>query len=143
MSSLLLSIADTTAAQRGRAASHAQLCAPLQQRVSPAPDVQAPAPPPVPDPAAAFDAAGVRAAALRCTWALSDPGTWFPPEASDEVLAVALSAVREDERAGYAQRLEAFTAQHRERLQEMLRGWGPASTPRVTTVAHWPVSPRA
>jgi hypothetical protein len=42
---------------------------------------------------------------------------------------VALSTVREDDRDGYAQRLEAFTEQHRERLEETLRAYGPGSTP--------------
>ncbi|MFJ9908932.1 hypothetical protein ACIRVK_39885 [Streptomyces sp. NPDC101152] len=46
------------------------------------------------------------------------PGNWFLPEASRKVLDVALSAVREDERADYVQRLE-----------EMLRAYGPGSTP--------------
>ncbi|MGW8889635.1 hypothetical protein [Streptomyces sp. NPDC055749] len=32
-----------------------------------------------------------------------------------------LSAVREDERGGYMQRLEVVAEQHRERLEELLR----------------------
>lgn len=42
---------------------------------------------------------------------------------------MALTAVREDERADYVQRLEAFADQHRERLQELLRAYGPGSAP--------------
>ncbi|MFE2038505.1 hypothetical protein ACFXBB_35855 [Streptomyces scopuliridis] len=47
------------------------------------------------------------------------------------VLAVAsdLSAVREDERDSYAQRLEASAEQHRERLEELLRAYGPGNAP--------------
>jgi len=41
----------------------------------------------------------------------------------------ALSAVREDERNGYVQRLEAFADQHRDRLAELLRAYGPGSAP--------------
>ncbi|GAB1340800.1 hypothetical protein ACE1SV_73900 [Streptomyces sp. E-15] len=128
----LLRIAGTTAATgRGRAASSAMLVAHLQQPPSPVPH-QAPveelAPTPAPA-AAALDGEEVRAAAVRCTWALSDPGNRFLPDASDEVRAVALSAVRAEERDGYAQHLQAFAEQHRERFQELLRGYGPDSTP--------------
>lgn len=126
VASYLLRIADTTAtAQRGRAASSALLLAHLRQPASstPAPPAQEPGP------AAALDAKEVMAAAQRCTWALADPGDFLVPEASDEILTVALSAVREDERAGYAQRLEEFAEQHRERLEELLRAYGPGSTP--------------
>lgn len=42
---------------------------------------------------------------------------------------MALRAVREDERDGYVQRLEAFADQHRERLEELLRAYGPGSAP--------------
>lgn len=38
---------------------------------------------------------------------------------------MALSAIREGERAGYAERLEAFAEQHRARLGKMVRGSGP------------------
>ena len=55
------------------------------------------------------------------------PGAGLVPEASEEILTVVLSAVREDERGGYVQRLEAFAEQHRERLEELLRAYGPGS----------------
>ncbi|MFJ2616104.1 MULTISPECIES: hypothetical protein [unclassified Streptomyces] len=42
---------------------------------------------------------------------------------------MALSAVREDERDGYMQRLEAFAEQHSERFQELLCAYGPGSAP--------------
>ncbi|MCZ4125448.1 hypothetical protein [Streptomyces sp. H39-S7] len=42
---------------------------------------------------------------------------------------MALSAVREDEQDGYAQRLEAFAERHRERLEELVRAYGPGSRP--------------
>ncbi|MGW6571975.1 hypothetical protein ACWGAN_07335 [Streptomyces sp. NPDC054945] len=124
VSSYLLRIADTTAtAQRGRAASSALLLAPPRQPASPAPQ------PPAQEPAPALDAKDVLAAAQRCTWALADPGDFLGPKASDEILTVALSAVREDERAGYVERLQAFAEQHRARLEELLRAYGPGSTP--------------
>ncbi|WP_435190025.1 hypothetical protein [Streptomyces sp. bgisy126] len=41
---------------------------------------------------------------------------------------MALSAVR-DQREGYARRLQEFAEQHRGRLEEMLRGYGPGSAP--------------
>jgi hypothetical protein len=119
----LLRIADTTAAQRGRAASSAHLLAHLRQPASPAPKAAEPVP------AAVLDAKEVLEAAQRCTWALSDPGNWCLPDASEEILTVALSAVREDERDGYVQRLEGFAEQHRERLEELLRAYGPGSAP--------------
>lgn len=124
-SSLLLRIADNTAAQRGRAESNALLLAHLREKASPAPA------PPAQEAAraVALDAKDVLAAAQRCTWALTDPDNFLIPEASEEILAVALSAVGEDERDGYVERLEAFAAQHRERLEELLRGWGPGSRP--------------
>ncbi|MFF5860343.1 hypothetical protein ACFY8B_32795 [Streptomyces sp. NPDC012751] len=84
---------------RGLAASTAQLVAHLQQPASPAPH-KAPVEEPAPAPArvaATLDGEGVRAAVLRCTWALSDPGHWFPPDVSDEILAGALSAVRKED----------------------------------------------
>ncbi|MGW0647326.1 hypothetical protein ACWD4T_00735 [Streptomyces umbrinus] len=80
-------------------------------------------------PATVLDAEEVLAAALRCTWACADTGEFLVPEASAEILAVALSAVREDERADYVRRLETFADRHRERLEEMLRAYGPGSTP--------------
>lgn len=139
--SQLLQIADTTAAQRGRAESNALLMATgsaktlvaarssaeLQAECVPVPSLDLLAQ--TEAPAAPLDAEEVLAAAQRCTWALSDPGNWFLPEASREILDVALSAVREDERADYVQRLEAFADRHRERLEEMLRAYGPGSTP--------------
>ncbi|MFD7099505.1 hypothetical protein [Streptomyces xanthophaeus] len=85
--------------------------APVRESV-PTPDVQA-----------------VLAAARRCTWALTEPGHFLVPDASEEIALVALSAVREDERDGYVQHLEAFAEQHRERLEEVVRGYGPGSPP--------------
>ncbi|WP_331735353.1 hypothetical protein OG590_40295 (plasmid) [Streptomyces goshikiensis] len=119
----LLRIADTTAStQRGLAASSALLLAHPRQPACPAsePSEQAPA---------ALDAGKVLVAARRCTWALADPGDFLSSEASDEILTVVLSAVREDERAGYVERLEAFAEQHRARLEELLRAYGPGSRP--------------
>lgn len=143
VASQLLQIADFTAAQRGRAESNALLMATgsaktlvaarssdeLHEGLVRVPSLDLLAQTEAVAPAAPLDAEEVLAAAQRCTWALSDPGNWFLPEASREVLDVALSAVREDERADYVQRLEAFADQHRERLEEMLRGYGPGSTP--------------
>ncbi|MFE3143367.1 hypothetical protein [Streptomyces scopuliridis] len=123
VSSYLLRIADTTAAaQRGRAASSAMLLTHLRQ---PSPPVPKEAPASLP----ALDAQEVLTAAQQSTWALTDPGNWFLPDSSTEILTVALNAVREDERDGYTQRLEAFAEQHRERLQEMLHQYGPGSAP--------------
>jgi len=119
----LLRIADTTAAQRGRAESNAQLLAHLRQPTPRAPQTEAPGPAP------ALDAEKILAAAQRCTWACTDPGHFLVPDASQEILTVALSAVREHERHGYVQRLEAFADRHRERLEEMLRAYGPGSAP--------------
>ncbi|WP_157854599.1 hypothetical protein [Streptomyces varsoviensis] len=34
-----------------------------------------------------------------------------------------------EERAGYIERLEAFVEKHRDRLEELLRAYGPGSTP--------------
>ncbi|MFJ4879917.1 hypothetical protein ACIP93_32585 [Streptomyces sp. NPDC088745] len=124
VASYLLRIADTTATtQRGLAASSALLLAHLRQSASPAstPLAQKPAP--------TLDTKKVLAAARRCTWALADPSDFLGPEASDEILAAALGAVREDERAGYAERLEAFAEQHRARLEQLLRAYGPGSAP--------------
>ncbi|MFI6085697.1 hypothetical protein ACIBBB_32920 [Streptomyces sp. NPDC051217] len=59
------------------------------------------------------------AASRHRPWrACTDPGDFLVPDASDEILAVALSAVREDERNGYVRRLEAFAEQHRENLEK-------------------------
>lgn len=127
VSSYLLRIADDAAAQQGRAATSAGLLAHLRR---PAPVAAAP----VPQPAAAGevpppDPDEVLAAALRCTWALASPEGFFVPEASREILAVALAAVGEGERDGYVQRLEAFADRHRERLAELVRAYGPGSAP--------------
>lgn len=46
-----------------------------------------------------------------------------------EFLDVALGAVRTEEREGYIERLEAFVEQHRARLEELLRAYGPGSRP--------------
>ncbi|MFD6660658.1 hypothetical protein ACFWEB_36600 [Streptomyces parvus] len=121
---LLLRIADnTTTTGRGLAASHA-LPLNLVQR-QPAPDPQntpqEAAPAPVPDPAA------VLAAAERCPWALAPREARHWPDGS--FLNTALSAVRPEEHAGYTERLEEFAQQHRARLEELLRAYGPGSTP--------------
>ncbi|WP_434598012.1 hypothetical protein [Streptomyces sp. A5-4] len=121
----LLRIADTTAtAQRGRATPNTLLVPHLEQPAPPAPKETSEE-----RPAAVLDAKDVLTAAQRCTWALTDPGNFLIPAASEEILAVALSAVRRNERDGYAQRLEAFAEQHREHLAELLRAYGPGSRP--------------
>ncbi|MFF1561883.1 hypothetical protein [Streptomyces sp. NPDC058279] len=43
----------------------------------------------------ALDAEEVQAAARRCTWALTAPDDFLHPEASEEILPVVLSTVRE------------------------------------------------
>ncbi|MGO4634920.1 hypothetical protein AB4225_28935 [Streptomyces sp. 2RAF24] len=124
VSSELLAIADATAAQRGRAASSAQLTAHLARQTSPAPAKEpAPAPAPVPP----LYARRVLAVAEGFTWASAASGTRHWPDG--EFLDVALRAVRAEERAGYIERLEAFVEQHRERLEELLRAYGPGSRP--------------
>jgi hypothetical protein len=123
VSSYLLRIADDAAAQRGRATSGAELRAHLRRPAPPVPQPTAPPSGSAPDPAE------VRAAAQRCTWACTTPDQFLIPEASSEILAVALSAVREEEHDGYVQRLEAFADRHRERLAELLRAYGPGSVP--------------
>ncbi|WP_256331101.1 MULTISPECIES: hypothetical protein [unclassified Streptomyces] len=40
--------------------------------------------------------------------------------------------MRTEEREGYIERREAFAAQHRARLQELLREYGPAAGPPRT-----------
>ncbi|MGW7620825.1 hypothetical protein ACWGLG_34310 [Streptomyces antimycoticus] len=122
VASQLLQIADTTASQLGRAESNALQLARIRQQNSRA-QAEAPAP------AAVLDADEVRAAARRCTWACADPAHFFDAEASAEILTVALSAVRDEERADYAQHLETFADRHRERLEKMLRAYGPGSAP--------------
>ncbi|MBU3869029.1 hypothetical protein KN815_34755 [Streptomyces sp. 4503] len=124
VASQLLQIADTTASQLGRAESNALQLARIRQQNS-----RAQAEAPAPAAAAVLDAEEVRAAARRCTWACADPAHFFDPEASEEILAVALSAVRDEERADYAQHLETFADRHRERLEKMLRAYGPGSAP--------------
>ncbi|MEW2490461.1 hypothetical protein [Streptomyces sp. NPDC048411] len=69
--------------------------------------------------------------ARRCTWALTGPEHFLIPDASEELAFVVLGAVRENEREGYAQRLQEFAEQYRGRLEEMLRGYGPGSAPAV------------
>ncbi|MFD9078274.1 hypothetical protein [Streptomyces erythrochromogenes] len=124
VASHLLRIADTTATtQRGLAASSAMLLAHPRQPAFPAPT------PPAQEPAPTMNMKKVLAAARRCTWALADPGEFLGPEASEQILTATLGAVREDERAGYAERLEAFAEQHRPRLEELLRAYGPGSAP--------------
>jgi len=107
------------------AASSAMLVAHLQQPASPAPQEA-----PVEDsgPAPALDAKEVLAAAERFPWAVTAPGERHWPDGSD-FLDVALSAVRPEEREGYIERLEAFVEEHRARLEELLRAYGPGSRP--------------
>ncbi|MCX4673680.1 hypothetical protein OG453_44810 [Streptomyces sp. NBC_01381] len=80
-------------------------------------------------PAPILDAQEVQEAARQCTWACTEPGNWLRADGSDDVLAAALSAVREHEREGYVQRLEVFAEQHRARLEELLQRYGPGSRP--------------
>ncbi|WP_097983986.1 hypothetical protein [Streptomyces sp. f150] len=56
------------------------------------------------------------------------PGTLHWPDGAD-FLDAALSAVANEERAGYIERLEAFVEEHRDRLEELLRTHGPGSKP--------------
>ncbi|GAA4694049.1 hypothetical protein [Streptomyces youssoufiensis] len=130
VASYLLRIADTTAtAGRGRAASSAMLLAHLQQPPSPAPqETTTDEPVPAPDPVPPLEAKDVLAAAERFPWAVAAPGTRHWPDGSD-FLDVALSAVGNEERAGYIERLEAFVEEHRDRLEELLRAYGPGSRP--------------
>ncbi|MGW0563169.1 hypothetical protein ACWDZ4_21755 [Streptomyces sp. NPDC003016] len=60
---------------------------------------------------------------------MTDPDNFLVPEASEEILTVALSAVSEDERTGYVERLVAFAEQHRVRLEKLVRAYGPDSRP--------------
>ncbi|MFE3591394.1 hypothetical protein ACFXOY_28270 [Streptomyces niveus] len=128
IASYLLRIADTTAtAGRGRAASSAMLVAHLSQPASPAPEATTtdePAPASVPT----LEAKDVLAAAERFPWAAAAPGKRHWPDGSD-FLDLALSAVRPEERAGYIEHLEAFVEEHRDRLEELLRAYGPGSRP--------------
>ncbi|MFF4755212.1 hypothetical protein ACWD5R_43535 [Streptomyces sp. NPDC002514] len=131
VASYLRRIADRTATiERGRAASSAMLVAHLQQPpVSPAPEeTTADDPAPAPDPVPPLEAKDVLAAAERFPWAAAAPGTRHWPDGSD-FLDAALSAVGDEERAGYIERLEAFVEEHRDRLEELLRAYGPSSRP--------------
>lgn len=111
----LLHIADTTATtNRGIAASHNFLITPA---VREAPALPAPAPAP----------ADILAAAESCPWALAPQEERHWPDGA--FLDTALSAVRPGEYAGYADRLQDFARKHRARLEELLRAYGPGSTP--------------
>ncbi len=60
-----------------------------------------------------LDAKKVLAATQRFTWACTDPGNFLVPDASREILDVALAAVRAQERGGYVRgrvHIRAFTA---------------------------------
>ncbi|MFD9244574.1 hypothetical protein ACFV0D_22115, partial [Streptomyces sp. NPDC059556] len=59
---------------------------------------------------------------------MATPGTRHWPDGAD-FLDAALSAVVDEERAGYIERLEAFVEEHRDRLEELLRAYGPGSRP--------------
>ncbi|MFD8119414.1 hypothetical protein [Streptomyces microflavus] len=124
----LLRIADTTATTgRGRAASTAMRLPHQQQPASPTPQettADEPAPASVPE----LEAKDVLAAAERFLWAVAAPGTRHWPDGSD-FLDAALSAVRPEERAGYIEHLKAFVEEHRDRLEELLRAYGPGSRP--------------
>ncbi|GAA3154848.1 hypothetical protein ACFQ0X_43430 [Streptomyces rectiviolaceus] len=125
VASYLLRIADTTAAaQRGRAASRALLLTHLRKHASPIPEEALVEEPP---PAAALDAKDVLAAAEQFPWALAASSERHWPDGA--FLDVALSTVRTAERDGYIERLEAFVEQHRARLEELLRAYGPVSRP--------------
>ncbi|WDM16527.1 hypothetical protein J3S85_36600 [Streptomyces lavenduligriseus] len=130
VASCLLRIADTTATTgRGLAASSAMLAAHLQRPDSPAPQetpVEEPGPAPAPVPP--LEAKDVLAAAERFPRAVAAPGVRHWPDGGD-FLDVALSAVRPEEREGYIERLEAFVEEHRARLEELLRAYGPGSRP--------------
>jgi hypothetical protein len=120
----------TTASRGGPGASGALPLAHLPQPASPAPQ-EAPAPEPAPSPALApspLYARRVLAVAEGFTWAVAAPGMRHWPDGRD-FLDVALAAVRPEEREGYTERLEAFVEQHRARLEEMLRAYGPGSRP--------------
>ncbi|MFI1831335.1 hypothetical protein ACH41E_33550 [Streptomyces sp. NPDC020412] len=106
------------------AASSALSPAHLQQPTSPAPSeilVQEPAPAPL-------YARHILAVAERFPWAVAAPGVRHWPDGGD-FLDVALSAVSPEECAGYIERLEAFVEEHRARLEELLRAYGPGSGP--------------
>ncbi|MGW0750821.1 hypothetical protein [Streptomyces sp. NPDC002587] len=140
----LLCIADTTTAQRGRATSNAQLLAHLRQPASPAPTL--PAQEPAPAPAAALDAAPdameVLTATQRCTWALADPGDLLSSEASEEILTVALSAVREDERLGTPSAWRRSPTGTGGAFRSCCARTGRAASPPRTPGTCWPASPR-
>ncbi|MFG2979459.1 hypothetical protein ACGFYY_41545 [Streptomyces sp. NPDC048331] len=87
----------------------------------------APVAEPTPAPAPALEARDVLAAAERFPWALAAPGERHWP--NGEFLDVALGTVRPEEREGYIKRLEVFVEEHRARLEEMLRAYGPGSRP--------------
>ncbi|MFG2097172.1 hypothetical protein [Streptomyces sp. NPDC048612] len=129
VASYLLRIADTSAkAGRGRAASSAMLVTHLQEPASLAPEAMADEPAPGPASVPPLEAKDVLAAAECFSWAVAAPGTRHWPDGSD-FLDVALSAVGDEERAGYIERLEAFVEEHRDRLEELLRAYGPGSRP--------------
>ncbi|MFB8020793.1 hypothetical protein ACFC36_19735 [Streptomyces rubiginosohelvolus] len=118
----LLNIADTTATtHQGRAAATGLRFHPTHNPVSPA-SGEAP-----PELVPALDPKAVLAAAERCPWALAPCEARHWPDGA--FLGTALSAVRPEEHAGYTERLEAFAQQHRERLEQLLRAYGPGSTP--------------
>ncbi|MFD6529378.1 hypothetical protein [Streptomyces sp. NPDC060184] len=69
----------------------------------------------------------VLAAVERFPWAVAAPGERHWPDG--EFLNVALYAVRAEERQGYVEHLEAFMVEHRGRLEELLRAYGPGTRP--------------
>ncbi|MFD6534685.1 hypothetical protein [Streptomyces sp. NPDC060184] len=67
----------------------------------------------------------VLAATERFPWAVAAPGERHWPDG--EFPNVALHAVRPEERDGYVEHLEAFSVEHRARLEELLRAYGPGT----------------
>ncbi|MEU4173372.1 hypothetical protein AB0F46_41940 [Streptomyces sp. NPDC026665] len=113
---------------RGRAVSSALLLAHLSQPASPASKATADGPAADPASVPLLEAKDVLAVAERFLWAVTAPGTRYWSDGSD-FLDVGLSAVGNEERAGYIARLEAFVEEHRARLEELLCAYGPGSTP--------------
>ncbi|MFF7656596.1 hypothetical protein ACFZCY_43450 [Streptomyces sp. NPDC007983] len=56
---------------------------------------------------------------------------------------MALSSVRDGERADYAQRLEAFADRHHERLKKICAHTGQGAAPPNTAGTRWSASPKA
>ncbi len=115
----MLRLADQAAAHRGRATTHQFSPTPRSGAMATEGTASASLP----------EVWEVLEAARQCTWALTGPEHFLVPDASEELALVALAAVREDEQGGYLQHLQEFAEQHRGRLEEMLRAYGPGSAP--------------